>query len=152
MSRPFPLKPLLDLTQTRLDDAAKTLGELVAKETEHSQKLQLLEEYRQDYFQRFEQAALDGISPDMWRNYSAFIARIDEAIAVQQDVLARARQNTAAGKQEWVGHRNRLKAYSTLEDQHLQRENRRELRAEQKQLDEHTATLLRRKQESGVEE
>ncbi|MBO7411828.1 MAG: flagellar FliJ family protein, partial [Ottowia sp.] len=73
MPRPFPLKPLLDLTQTRLDDAAKTLGELVAKETEHSQKLQLLEEYRQDYFQRFEQAALDGISPDMWRNYSAFI-------------------------------------------------------------------------------
>lgn len=152
MPSPFPLKPLLDLTQTKLDDATKRLGELVARENEQSQKLQVLQDYRNEYFQRFEAALQNGITPEMWRNYTAFIGRIDEAIEAQRGVLERAHKNTETGKQEWVGHRNRLKAYTTLEARHRQKEYRLDQRREQKQLDEHTATLFRKKREAAAEE
>ena len=57
MTARFHLQPLLDLAQTRTDDAARRLGELVAAERDVEQKLQMLEDYRHEYNERFVQAA-----------------------------------------------------------------------------------------------
>ena len=87
----FHLQPLLDLASTRTDEAARKLGELVAAERDVEQKLKMLEDYRAEYHERFVQAARDGLSPDAWRNYSAFIAKLDDAIAAQRKVVEQSR-------------------------------------------------------------
>ena len=42
----FPLETLLELAQSRADEAAKRLGQLIAAQSEDSRKLELLQQYR----------------------------------------------------------------------------------------------------------
>ncbi len=144
MSKGFPLQPLLDLSKTRLDEATRTLGELVAQENEGQRKLEMLQNYRAEYLERFQYAARSGMGPEAWRNYTAFMARIDEAIAAQATQLDNARQKTDAGKQQWMHERSRNKAFDTLQERFLAAEMRKQAKAEQRQADEHTANRHRR--------
>jgi len=143
MSTQFPLKPLLDLTQHRMDDAARRLGELIASEQEGARKLELLRNYRDEYESRFHDAARNGISPEAWRNFSAFIGRIDEAIAIQKTQVDRSRQLTAAGQNAWMTQRNKVKAFDTLQKRHELGEAKKAARVEQRQSDEHSANRYR---------
>ncbi|MFN3987478.1 MAG: flagellar export protein FliJ [Rhodocyclaceae bacterium] len=144
--KPFPLKPLLDLSKARLDDATRSLGELIAKENEGHRKLVMLQEYRAEYQSRFEEAARAGMGPDAWRNYAAFLSRIDEAIAVQTAQVAQSHTRTAMGKQSWMHERNRSKAFHSLHDRHLADEMRKLAKSEQRQADEHSANRHRARQ------
>lgn len=143
MSSQFPLKPLLDLTQNRMDEAARRLGELIASEQEGTRKLELLQNYRDEYEARFHDAARNGISPEAWRNFSAFIGRIDEAIAIQKTQVDRSRQLTAAGQNAWMTQRNKVKAFDTLQKRHELGEAKKAARVEQRQSDEHSANRYR---------
>lgn len=143
MSSQFPLKPLLDLTQSRMDEAARRLGELIASEQEGTRKLELLQNYRDEYEARFHDAARNGISPEAWRNFSAFIGRIDEAIAIQKTQVDRSRQLTAAGQNAWMTQRNKVKAFDTLQKRHELGEAKKAARVEQRQSDEHSANRYR---------
>ena len=135
----FHLQPLLDLANTRMDEAAKKLGELISGENECQRKLELLENYRAEYQERFQEAARNGIGPDAWRNFSEFIARIDQAIAAQRAAVAESRQATIGGQQTWLAQRNKVKAFDTLSQRHQAQQVRREQREEQRQSDEHAA-------------
>lgn len=139
MSQRFPLQPLLDLVQTRMDDAARRLGELIASQSEGQRKLEMLQQYRDEYHQRFVQAISSGIGPDAWRNYSAFLGRIDEAIAAQRKAVEQSRQRTAQSQQVWLSHRNKVKAIDTLSQRHKAAGLRQEARQEQRLSDEHAA-------------
>jgi len=149
MSKPFALKPLLDLSKTRLDDATRDLGKLVAHENESAKKLEILRNYRAEYEERFRDALNNGIGVEALRNYSAFMARIDDAIDIQRGQLDQSQQNTSAGKQAWMQQRNKLKAFDTLHDRHLANETRKEAKSEQSQQDEHSARRHRDRQENG---
>lgn len=139
MSKPFALKPLLDLSKNRLDDATRDLGKLVAHEKESAKKLELLRNYRAEYEERFRDALNNGIGVEALRNYTAFMARIDDAIDVQKMQFDQSQQNTNVGKQAWMQHRNKLKAFDTLHARHVASENRRDAKSEQSQQDEHSA-------------
>ena len=76
MSSSFPLQPLLDLSQLRLDDATRRLGELMAGEKQAGERLALLNQYRAEYHARFLAAAREGIGRDQWRNYQAFLDKL----------------------------------------------------------------------------
>ena len=56
MSESFPLQPLLDLANNRMDEAARKLGELIASEHAVEEKLALLVDYRKEYHARFVEA------------------------------------------------------------------------------------------------
>lgn len=139
MTARFHLQPLLDLANTRTDEAARRLGELVAAERDLEQKLKLLEDYRHEYHERFLQAARDGLSPEAWRNYSAFIGKLDDAIGVQRKAVEQSRERTSEGQQAWLTQRTRLKAFDTLSQRHQHALTRNEARQEQKRSDEHAA-------------
>lgn len=139
MARAFPLQSLLDLSQLRLDEAARKLGELIAGEQEASQRHALLVQYREEYRARFVAAAQDGLSPGTWRNFASFLAKLDEAINQADSAMAQTRQRTVAGQQEWVEKRGRVKAFDTLSDRHQTRVAYQDQRQEQKASDEHGA-------------
>ena len=139
MSENFPLQKLLDLAQDRTDDAARTLGELIGAEKEDDRKLALLVDYRSEYQSRFEEAARNGIGPDEWRNFSAFLSQLDEAIEQQKQIVSQARGRTAAGQQAWLAERNRLKAFDTLSQRHQKEQHRKEAKQDQRLTDEHAA-------------
>ena len=138
---------LIELTQTRMDDAARQLGELLANSSAHEERLRLLEQYRLDYDKRFRAALTSGIGPDALRNYSVFLGRLDDAIDEQKRLLNAALEHVVVGRQAWVDQRNRKKAFDTLADRQHQAALKKENKAEQRLTDEHSAKLFRDKPE-----
>lgn len=150
MTKPFPLQTLLDLSQMRMDDAARRLGELLAGEQEASARLTLLQQYREEYHGRFVAAARGGIGRDALSNYQTFLNRLDDAIAQAQLMVTQSKQRTAMGQQEWIDKRGRVQAFDTLSQRHQSREQGIENRKEQKLLDEHAARKHQTTQEDNT--
>ena len=136
MSKPFALQTVLDLMQTRADDATQMLARLIASERNARDKLEMLKQYREEYATRFRLAAQNGLSPGQWRNYQEFIKRLDEAIDSQAQAVAVQVQRTASGQTNWQQQRTKLKAFDTLSERHYASENALEQKRDQKTQDE----------------
>ena len=139
MTKPFSLQTLLDLSQLRMDEAARQLGQLLASEQEAGARVQLLQDYRAEYQQRFVAATRAGISREAMNNYQTFLGRLDEAVAQAQALVEQSKQRTAVGQREWMEQRVQVKAYDALSTRHFEREQRAANRLEQKLQDEHAA-------------
>ena len=138
MAQPFSLHPLLELMQTRTDEATRTLGKLIAAEQSQRSRLQMLEQYREEYAQRLRESIAQGITRLVMLNYQDFLARIDEAIAQQKLAVENSERSTKAGQEEWKAQNKQLKAIDTLSQRHDARERQRENKIEQKLQDEFT--------------
>jgi flagellar FliJ protein len=136
MPQPFTLQPLLELMQTRADEATRQLGQLISAEQNQRSRLQMLAQYRDEYAQRLREASAHGLTRQILGNYQDFLARIDEAITQQSIVVANSERSTQAGQAHWREQNTRLKAIDTLSQRHDARERYREGRQEQKLLDE----------------
>ena len=139
MAKPFSLQTLLELSQLRMDEAGRRLGELLAGEQKDGQRVTLLQQYREEYRERFVASVKLGIGRDAMNNYQFFLLRLDEAIIQAQEMAAQAKQRTIAGQRAWLDQRGRVKAYDTLSQRHYSREQYIENRKEQKAQDEHAA-------------
>ena len=144
MTQEFPLQILLDLSQLQLDEAARRLGQFITSQQEAAERLEMLTQYREEYRARFLAAAKDGLGLDAWRNYRAFLDRLDSAVAQATELLAASERRTNAGQQEWIKKRGKVDAFDTLAQRHQARLDYAEHRQEQKLSDEHTATRHRK--------
>jgi flagellar FliJ protein len=136
MARSFSLQPLLELMQDRTDEATRKLGQLIAAEQSAKSRLQLLEQYRDEYVQRLREATEQGITYLTLRNYQNFLSRIEEAITQQSLAVRQSEQSTAAGQEHWKSENRRLKALDTLSLRHDARERYKEGKQDQKLQDE----------------
>lgn len=136
MARPFSLQPLLEIMQNRADEATQQLGKLIAAEQNQRSRLQMLEQYRQEYAQRLIDSTTQGLPPLLLRNYQDFLARIDEAINQQQLAVQNSEKDTLAGQSHWQAQNKQLKAIDTLSARHQHAELHREEKAAQKIQDE----------------
>lgn len=143
MPKPFALQSLLDLSQTRMDEAARRLGQLLASEQEVEKTLEMLLQYREEYEKRFRTAARNGMGRDEWRNYQSFLGRLDEAVAQQRERVELSKQRTAAGQKDWLDQRTKVKAFDTLSQRHKADEAKAQAKAEQRVQDEHAAKTFR---------
>jgi len=139
MAQTFSLQPLLELMQTRTDEATRQLGKLIAAEQNAKSRLQMLEQYREEYAQRLREATTQGITRSVLHNYQDFLARIDQAIAQQDNAVRQSEQSTAVGQDHWKQQNKRLKAIDTLSLRHDARERWRDGKQEQKIQDEFSA-------------
>ena len=135
MSR-FTLQPLLDLMQTRTDEATRHLGRLIAAEQNARKQLQMLEQYRSEYAERLRQAIQEGLTPLTLRNYQDFLGRIDQAISQQTAAVRHSEKETAHGQAHWQAQNKQLKAMDTLAQRHDARERLLDGKREQKLQDE----------------
>jgi len=136
MVKPFTLQPLLELMQSRTDEATRRLGQLIAAEQNARSRLEMLEQYRQEYADKLREATAQGITRQALANYQDFLGRIDEALQQQAQAVRQSEANTAAGQQHWRDQNTRLKAIDTLSLRHDERERRAEEKQAQKLQDE----------------
>lgn len=136
MPQAFSLQPLLELMQTRTDEATRKLGQLIAAEQNQRSRLQMLEQYREEYAQRLREATANGITRLILRNYQDFLARIDEAVEQQTIAVQNSERSTKAGQDHWQAQNKQLKAIDTLAVRHDVRERYRENKLDQKLQDE----------------
>lgn len=139
MTQAFSLQPLLEIMQTRTDEATRKLGHLIAAEQNQRSRLQMLEQYREEYAQRLREVTAEGITRIILRNYQDFLIRIDEAIEQQRSAVETSERSTQAGKEHWQAQNKQLKAIDTLSLRHDARERYRENRQDQKLQDEYSS-------------
>ncbi|MYM91947.1 flagellar export protein FliJ [Rugamonas sp. FT82W] len=139
MASKAQLETLMDLARRETDDAAKRLGASLKAVDEAKQKHQMLVGYRDEYAKRFEAAQQAGITPMAYRNFQAFMEKLDVAVKGQQDMIKHAEYRSEQEKAAWQASERKRMSYSTLNDradaEALKLENKRD----QKQMDEHAA-------------
>jgi flagellar FliJ protein len=101
--------------------------------------LALLKQYRDDYAARFQAKMGQGVSPMGYRNFQAFIEKLDAAIAGQQQLVQEAEGGVAREKGAWqISERKRM-SFGTLANRAMKEEQQRENKKDQKLNDEHAA-------------
>jgi flagellar FliJ protein len=139
MASKAQLETLMDLARRETDDAAKRLGVALKAVDEARQKHEMLVGFREEYVKRFEAAQQAGITPMAYRNFVAFIEKLEVAIKGQLEMIRHAEHRSEQEKAAWQGSERKRMSYSTLNDRAdaaaLKLENKRD----QKQMDEHAA-------------
>jgi len=139
MASKAQLETLMDLARRETDDAAKRLGVALKAVDEAREKHQMLVGYREEYLKRFEAAQAAGITPMAYRNFVAFIEKLETAIKGQLDMIKHAEYRSEQEKAAWQASERKRMSYSTLNDRAdaaaLKLENKRD----QKLMDEHAA-------------
>lgn len=146
MATDNPIKTLIDLTQTRVDDAARQLQAVTASRDGAKQQLDMLHVYRQDYLERFEKASAEGMSTVNYHNFRQFIATLDEAISQQNNIVDQYDLKLKQTQELWFDQKRQLNSYETLlsrQEHELQLLNNRK---EQKLNDEMSMQQFRRQQ------
>ncbi|MBS1146297.1 MAG: flagellar protein FliJ [Proteobacteria bacterium] len=141
------LNTLIDLANKDADEAAKHLGEVLRNCEEATQKLQLLQQYRDDYAQRCQTSLSNGISATHFNNFQVFMHKLDHAIAGQQTVVSHANQRAEQARLAWQVCEQKKMSFVTLSDRANKEDARRELWRDQKQNDEHAARCVSHKRD-----
>jgi flagellar FliJ protein len=149
MARSDSLEMLIDLARDRVDTAGRKLGLLNSRKLDNEQKLELLLAYRSDYQARLQQCASGGMDIMAWRNFQAFMHKLDAAIAEQRVALQNAQHTAEAGRTEWMAEQRRLKSFDTLSVRQQRKVQHREAKREQRDQDEFAMAAYRKRAASG---
>lgn len=139
MASPSQLATLIDLAQRETDDCAKRLGAALKALDDCRQKLDMLSGYRDDYAQRFEASMSNGITPMAYRNFQAFMVKLDSAIQGQQQVVEHAQARSENEKMRWQLAERKRMSYTTLNNRAQEHALKLENKRDQKAMDEHAA-------------
>jgi flagellar FliJ protein len=135
------LTTLIELAQRASDATAKRLGAALKNEEDCEQKLQMLLGYRDDYAQRLITEQQAGMSPQAYANFVAFMAKLDQAVNGQRDVLKHARQKTVMEKTAWQASERKRLSYRTLTERATSEQSKIDNKRDQKMMDDHAARL-----------
>lgn len=138
MTKPFSLQPLMNLAQMQNESATRKLGQLNKQQQDAQTKLEMLQQYRSDYQARLQEASKSGMNPAELRNFQEFINKLDEAITQQLNAVDQSKAFTQAGRKEFHTTQTKLKSFDTLQQRHIEEQNKIAEKHEQKALDEHT--------------
>lgn len=133
------LETLIDLARRETDDAAKRLGAALKAVADAEEKLNMLVGYRDEYGRRFDASQQQGITPMAYRNFQAFMEKLDSAIKGQEDVLRHTKARGDQEKQAWQDAERKRMSFSTLRDRAQAQELKKEAKRDQKAMDEHAS-------------
>jgi flagellar FliJ protein len=139
MASQSQLDTLIELAQTASDETAKRLGAALRVTQENQEKLQMLNGYRADYAERFDAAMAAGMTPMAYRNFQAFLDKLDLAVKGQQQVLLQAQQRSERERSNWQDSERKRMSYTTLSNRAQQQAQQAEAKRDQKAMDEHAA-------------
>ena len=133
----------LEMVQNVVDDQERRRAEALANSergvTESEAKLAELQSYLDSYIRGFAIRAESGMDGAMARDYQAFLARLEEALRQQTQIVVRARAQRDGEKQTWQGAAQRAEAVGQMVKRFQTEEAQALDRREQFESDERSA-------------
>ena len=139
MPQKLPLATLIELAQTKTDEASRRLGQLQNAHTSAAAKLEMLLQYRQEYLDQFNGQMKGGLPSAQVRNFQNFIGTLDGAIEQQRALTLQADTRLGHGRSDWQNNKRRLTSFDTLADRVRQQEILVANKKEQRDSDERSA-------------
>ena len=147
MARRFPLQPLLDLANDRVDAATQRLAQLKQRWQAQEDKLNQLFSFQDEYRQRLADTLAHGVDMARMRDFQVFLQKLDLAIRQQRIEVQHAKFSWEECQIAWLEERRKLKTFDILKERHLHGETHRENRLEQRDQDEYARNIAHRKRE-----
>jgi len=138
MAQSDRLTPVRRVAESRERDAANAYGTAQRALRDQETKLEQLRQFHQEYQGRFDSACRAGLSVGELREYQAFLARLQQAVAQQKAAVETSRQAHAKTRQHWQARHVRTQAIGKAIDRFRREELHDQERREQKETDEHT--------------
>src|SRR5689334_17343916 len=110
MTRSERMAPVQQVLENSEQARARELGEGQRRLADAEAKLEELKAYHGDYQRAYRQRAEDGTSVTALRDFQAFLARLENAMAQQDKIVAAAREQVAAQRRNWQGAARQVKA------------------------------------------
>jgi len=141
MSPSKRLKPVQQVAANKERNAARIMGQARQHLAQEEAKLAQLKQYHQEYLERFQQVASQGMSATQLQEYRAFLFKLDEAIQQQQEVVAASMAKHSSDKDNWKQKHTRTQALGKVVERYHKEERKAADRTEQKESDEHNTRL-----------
>ncbi|MDJ0939393.1 MAG: flagellar export protein FliJ [Woeseiaceae bacterium] len=113
-------------------------GELTGRSqsqlNEQRNRLGALQAYRVDYAGKG--SSVGSVSSSHWKDYQAFLARLDDAVRSQQQIVRDCEQAVEVHRQRWMEKRKRVESLTRVRDRFRDEEARHAERLEQRRLDD----------------
>lgn len=136
MSPSKRLKPVQRFAASKEQKAARIMGQAKKSLQQEEAKLEQLKQYHQEYLERFRKMAAEGMSSTQLQEYRAFLAKLDEAITQQQEVVTASSVNHRSTRTFWQQKHSRTQALNKAVDRFSEQERKRADRHEQKENDD----------------
>ena len=138
------LQTLIDLAAEEVEKATIVLGHTMRAGAEAEQRLELLEQYREDYLERFSQSKMTGLLAREYLNYQQFLDKLDEALAAQKDMVRQAHERIEEARAAWQQCERKKETYVVLQKRAKIAQEKKENRREQREVDEFNSAKTRR--------
>ncbi len=136
MTRSERMAPVQRLFGEAEKTRARELGDAQRRLADAEARLEELRTYRGEYMCAYRKRVEDGTSVRALRDFQAFLARLDEALRQQEQVVATAREQTAGSRRNWQGAARQVKAVDSVVQRWQVAEIRAGERRDQKDTDE----------------
>ncbi len=136
MSRRAPLDSVVHVTRERERAAARELGEKRRQLDEQELRLRELKTHREHYHRELQAAGSRGLGVRQLNEYRVFLARLEQAIAQQEQMLLGSRQAFQQSQSAWMERRKDVKAIGKLVTRRAAEADRRQERREQGENDD----------------
>ncbi len=136
MKRSKRLKPVVQVAESREQQAARALGAAQARLAQARQQLAELQRYRDDYRQGFQQAGATGMGAARLADYQQFLHKLGQAIEQQTQQVAQATREAEAKRALWFASRGKVRMLDTVVARYQAIEEQQASRQEQREQDE----------------
>lgn len=136
VSRSKRLEPVQRIAEERSTEAGRVFGERQKFLQSQQQRLEQLEHFRDDYKQGRMQAGEAGMDAYRLRDYNAFIARIEQAIKQQRELVTGLEREVEQLRRGWIESLSHSRALDTAVDRMRGQERRDQNKREQALLDD----------------
>lgn len=136
----------IDLATARRDEALAQLQIAVRAEAFAQEQMNQLQQYAQETEARWMQGAQVSTSPEMLHHHYQFMARLNQAMTLQDGVLLSNRQRVEAARQLLMQAECRLASFKQVLATRQAAVTKTRQRQEQKQMDEFASQQTQRQQ------
>ncbi|CUR44857.1 flagellar export protein FliJ [Alloalcanivorax xenomutans] len=145
MTSSSPLDTLIEQARQARDQAGHSLAEARRGQQNTAAQLSTLENYRNEYAGRLQDALARGMDTLTLNTYRRFLASLDQAIEQARQVLCEQQRAIDAGQDHWRQRQQRLSSFDTLATRRQQQQQHREHRQERRQTDDIASNLHQRR-------
>lgn len=129
---------LIDMAKQEETKFVQQLAHKKAKVDADKKQLSQLQEYAAQYES---ERNLLGLDANLVVNYQHFVARLEQAIQQQNNLIVQSERQVELAMEQWLSAKAKTKSMSTLQNKHIRQENQLETKQEQRQNDEFAARL-----------
>lgn len=128
------IRKIVSIASAEESRAGAAAGRSRKKLEENVSKLGELNAFRHDYAALSK--SMSGVGAAQWKDYRSFLARLDEAVKSQQQIVHDSENNLDAHRRRWAAKRQRLESLQRVLDTYRNLETRHAERLQQRALDD----------------